>query len=532
MTGCIKLLDCTLRDGGYVNNWNFGNGTLTCIYDRLTSAGVDIIEIGFLDDRNEFNIDRTIQPDTQSLTKTYANVNPKKAMVVAMIDYGTCSINHVQPKNNTFLDGIRVIFKKENMYNAAEFGKQLIEKGYKVFLQLVSVTDYTEKDIKDFAEYLQPIMPMAVSIVDTYGLMHKEQVFEYFQWLDKYLPREIGIGYHSHNNFQLAYSNTIEILNLKTERDIVLDGTLYGMGKSAGNAPIELLAMHLNDGYGKSYDLNQILEAISNDIMPIYQEHYWGYNLFFYIAAKNDCHPNYVKYLLDKKTLSVRDVNTILERIEPEHKLRYNEEYIETLYGEYILGIIDDEDCIDSLKKILSEREILLMGPGTSIKTHASEIKKVVKKYNPIVISTNFVPDGVKTDFVFISNPIRYSLVLPKLANTEVKIIGTSNVTAVDKPFDYTVRYDSLISQKSIWDNSLAILLNLLRKIGVGKVALAGFDGFKKNVEENYIDSDFDLSKQYSYLSSVNKCMTKMIRDMRCSMNIEFVTESIYEGKQ
>ena len=64
MTGCIRLLDCTLRDGGYVNDWNFGNGTMTCIYDRLTSAGVDIIEIGFLDDRREFDMERSIQPDT------------------------------------------------------------------------------------------------------------------------------------------------------------------------------------------------------------------------------------------------------------------------------------------------------------------------------------------------------------------------------------------------------------------------------------------------------------------------------------
>ena len=532
MTGCIRLLDCTLRDGGYVNDWNFGNGTMTCIYDRLTSAGVDIIEIGFLDDRREFDIERSIQPDTQSLMKAYANVNPKKAMVVAMIDYGTCSIDHVEPREKTFLDGIRVIFKKENMYNAADFGKQLIDKGYKVFLQLVSVTDYEEKDIKALAKYIRPIMPMAVSIVDTYGLMHKEQVFRYFQLLDKYLPKGIGIGYHSHNNFQLAYSNTIELLNLDTKRDIVLDGTLYGMGKSAGNAPIELLAMHLNDRCGKNYDLNQILEAISNEIMPIYHEHYWGYNLFFYVAAKNDCHPNYVKYLLDKMTLSVKDVNVILERIEPEHKLRYDADYIETLYGEYIFEIIDDRECIDSLKDILSGKDVLLLGPGTSVISHKSDIKRFVKKNSPIAISTNFVPEEIPIDFVFISNPIRYSMILPDLANTSIKVIGTSNVTAVDKPFDYTVRYDALISQKSIWDNSLAILLNLLRKIGVGKVALAGFDGFKKNVEDNYIDTDFDLSKQYSYLSSVNRCMTKMIKDMRKSMDIEFVTESIYEGTQ
>ena len=201
MTGNIRLLDCTLRDGGYVNDWNFGNGTMVAIFDRLNQAGVDIIEIGFLDDRNEPNINRSIQPDTESMKQAYSKVMKKRSMVVAMIDYGTCKIENVAPRDDTLIDGIRVIFKKEKMYQAADFGKQLIDKGYKLFLQLVSVTDYSEDDIKAFSDYIKDIGPDAVSIVDTYGLMHKEQVYNYFRLLDKYLPQGISIGYHSHNNF-------------------------------------------------------------------------------------------------------------------------------------------------------------------------------------------------------------------------------------------------------------------------------------------------------------------------------------------
>ena len=525
-------MDCTLRDGGYVNNWNFGNGVMTCIFDRLNEAGVDIIEVGFLDDRNKFDVNRSIQPDTKSLSKVYSKIMHKRAKIVAMIDYGTCSINNIEPKEDTFLDGIRVIFKKENMYKAADFGKQLIEKGYLVFLQLVSITDYNEQDIHDFSEYLKSIMPCAVSIVDTYGLMHNEQVQKYFTLLDKYLPNGIDIGYHSHNNFQLAYSNTISLLNQITTRNLVLDGTLYGMGKSAGNAPLELLAMHLNNYCGKQYDLNQILEAISVEIMPIYKQHYWGYNLMFYIAASNDCHPNYVKYLLDKNTLSVKDTNEILKRIEPEYKLRYKAEYIETLYGEYILEIIDDSKCVDELGSVISGKNILLLGPGTSIISNRSKINSYISENKPVVISTNFIPEEIPIDFVFISNPIRYNLILPALCNKKTKVIGTSNVTSVGSEFDYTVRYDKLISRNSIWDNSLAILLNLLKKIKVSQIELAGFDGFKQNPEENYLDSNFDLSKEYSYLSSVNNCLTLMIKDYRKNLKITFLTNSIYDSKE
>ena len=203
-----------------------------------------------------------------------------------------------------------------------------MEKGYKLCLQMVSVTSYNDEDVIEFSNHVNSINPFAVGIVDTYGLMHKEQVFHYFEMLDNHLNRSIAIGYHSHNNFQLAYSNSIEVLKIPSERTVILDGTLYGMGKSAGNAPIELLSMHLNEFYGKNYDINQLLEAIDVGIMPIFEQHRWGYSLQFYIAAKNDCHPNYVKYLLDKKTLAVKDVDNILGMINEESKLKYDAEYI------------------------------------------------------------------------------------------------------------------------------------------------------------------------------------------------------------
>ena len=525
----IRLLDCTLRDGGYVNDWNFGNSTITGIFDRLNEAHVDIIEIGFLDDRNPEDINRSIQPNTQAIAKTFSNTIKPTSMVVAMIDYGTCEIKNVQPCKDTILDGIRVIFKKENMYKAADFGKQLMDLGYKVFLQLVSITDYEEQDIRDFCEYVNKIGPHAISIVDTYGLMHKPQATNYFILLNKYLNKDIAIGYHSHNNFQLAYTNTVEILDLGIDRDIVLDGSLYGMGKSAGNAPLELIAMNLNQRFGKKYDIDQILTAIDVNIMPIYAKHYWGYNLLFYIAAMNDCHPTYVKYLLDRHTLSVKDVNTILQKIEPERKLRYKEEYIESLYERYILNGINDVEYVEALSQTLKDRKVLLVGPGNSIVAREKEIKDYISSENPLAIGVNFVPDNIPVGFVFLSRPSRYDQALPKLKDSDIKVIATTNITSVGKPFEYPVRYDALI-ENTEWDNALAILLTLLEKIGVKDVALAGFDGFKKNVDDNYISTDFDLSKRYDYLSELNRCMTKKIKACRKTMDIRFLTESLYEA--
>ena len=252
--GEIKLLDCTLRDGGYLNDWNFGHNNLISIFERLVDANVDMIEIGFLDDRRQFDINRSIMPDTDCVEKIYGKLEPKQAMVVGMIDYGTCRIENIKPCSESYLDAIRVIFKKHLREKALDFCAQIKKKGYKVFAQLVSVTSYEDEEMMDLIRIANEVKPYAVSMVDTYGLMHQDNLQHYFDLLNENLLPEIGLGYHAHNNFQMGYANCITMMSQKTERMMLVDGTIYGMGKSAGNAPIELIAMYLNHRYGKKYN--------------------------------------------------------------------------------------------------------------------------------------------------------------------------------------------------------------------------------------------------------------------------------------
>ena len=289
-----QLLDCTLRDGGYINDWEFGHDRIIEIFQRLVSSGVDFIEIGFLDARRAFDINRTIMPDTQSANRIFEGIDKGRATVLGMIDYGTCPIENLQPASETFIDGIRVIFKEHLMYKALDFCRQVKEKGYIVFAQMVSVTTYTDEKLKEYAELVNTVKPYATSMVDTYGLLEEEQLMHIFRELDRWLDPCVKIGFHAHNNFQLGAANARRFLGCDSKRPLLADGTLYGMGKSAGNAPIELLMMYMNEKLGADYDVSQVLEAIDNVIMEIYRKQYWGYNLFFYIAASTKCHPNYV----------------------------------------------------------------------------------------------------------------------------------------------------------------------------------------------------------------------------------------------
>ena len=297
----IGLLDCTMRDGGYINDWNFGHATMMSIYKRLDESGVDFIEIGFLDDRRIYDYDRSIQPNTDCFNKIYAGIEKKHAIPVAMIDYGTCDIENIADAKDSFIEGIRVIFKKEKIDYALPFCRAIKEKGYKLFIQAISITAYSDLEMLEYINKINELHPYAFSIVDTYGLLDNRKMAHYFDLIDNNLHSDIAIGYHDHNNFQLAFSNTMKFMGLETKRTIIGDASVYGMGKSAGNCAIELLAMYMNNTFGTQYDINQYLEIFDTELSQIYNKYYWGYKYNFYISAMQNCHPNYVEYLINKK---------------------------------------------------------------------------------------------------------------------------------------------------------------------------------------------------------------------------------------
>ena len=528
---CAKLLDCTLRDGGYVNDWNFGLYNIISIFERVVDAGIDIIEIGFLDDRRKFDINRSIMPDSESVETIYGTLDKKGAMVVGMIDFGTCDIKNIMPCKDSFLDGIRVIFKKHLMKPALEYCSQLKALGYKVFAQLVSVTSYNDDEINDLVNLANEVKPYAVSMVDTYGLMHQDNLLHYFELLNNGLDCEIGLGYHAHNNFQMGYANCIAMLNAKTDRLMIVDGSLYGMGKSAGNAPLELLAMHMNEKYGRSYQIGQLLEAIDANISQFYQPATWGYNLFYYLAASNDCHPNYVAYLMDKRTLSINSTNEILSRLSGERKLLYDKNYIEELYVEYQNNNVNDKEDKDRLALKLFKKDILILGPGVTVKTHENRILKFIESKKPIIISINYIPDKFTADYIFLSNSKRYVQLANKLSKNRQAIIATSNITntGYDK-FDFVLNYSTLIDrQAEIVDNSLIMLLKALISVGVKSVWLAGCDGYssrKQNYFNNEMEYDF-IKNKADYLNSYTK---KFLKNNSVHLKVEFLTKSHYDG--
>ncbi|MCR5672410.1 MAG: aldolase catalytic domain-containing protein [Lachnospiraceae bacterium] len=529
----IKLLDCTLRDGGYLNDWEFGRSNIVNIFERLVSAGIDIIETGFIDDRRDFDENRSIFPDTKGIDRIYGNLDKGSSLIVGMIDYGTCSIDNVMPAAECFLDGIRVIFKKQKMHEAIDFCRMVKDKGYKVFAQAVSITSYNDDELEELIGLVNDLEPYAFSLVDTYGLLHKGMLRHYFDFACAHLKSSIGIGYHAHNNFQLAYANCIELIDdPPKDRLLIVDGTLYGMGKSAGNTPIELLVMHMNSYHKTTYHNSQILEAIEVTMLDMYRKVGWGYSFKFFLAASHDCHPNYVNYLMDIGKLSVKSVGEILSSLEGEKKLLYDKEYIKELYFEYQKQHCADSESVSELIADLGGRDILLMGPGKNIYAQRDRVEAYIASRKCINISINYIPDGYDVDYVFMSNAKRYVGLCSALCEQKKRsrLIATSNITRTQGEFDYTLNYAELLDEDALMpDNPLIMLLRLLKKSKVASVALAGFDGYRETSVSNYVNPNMEYSYSSKEADNINEDTVRSIRKLELDSDPVFVTESIYE---
>ncbi|MCQ2519079.1 MAG: hypothetical protein MJ107_00970 [Lachnospiraceae bacterium] len=316
-----------------------------------------------------------------------------------------------------------------------------------------------------------------------------------------------------------------------SDRERIVDATVYGMGKSAGNCTSELLALHLNQYYGKHYDICQYLEVMDNDLMPIYNKHYWGYRYNFYLSAMENCHPDYVKYLLDKRTLTVSDVSEILHRIPEERKLHYNVDIIEDLYIKHQSSFAFEGSGFNELQGILKGKNVILIGPGGSLYDNIDLVRHEQEKLDAVLISTNFAPKEFECDFVFCSNAKRYNRMVDSLSAEPFgnKLIITSNVNAFDIKPDYTINYQFLLEKENyLIDNALILCLSLLSKIGIGQVKLVGFDGLS-NTEKDYFDVSYSFHFSRDDRDDINSRTKDSLAKLSKEVDIEFLTASIYQ---
>lgn len=528
----IKILDCTLRDGGYINKWEFGEHVIKSIISKLNSAKIDIIECGFLTETIA-NQKYSLFSDVISVEKCLPS-NNRYSMFAAMIAIGEKEIHpsKLQNCNHSGMCGIRLTFHKHEIKKALEWASIIMEKGYNVFMQPVGTISYSDKELLDLIEDMNQLKPYAFYIVDTLGSMSKNELLHIFYIIDANLNPQIHLGFHPHNNLQLAFSNAQELSRIHTPREIIIDASVYGMGRAAGNLPTELITQYINQNIEYKYDITTILDIYDKYISLIRKKYIWGYEVPYHIAASNRCHPNYAVYLMDKQSLRMKDIERIIVNIPKSQRITFDKRLIEQLYIEYQNNRINDDIVLSNLIALFKGKNLLLLAPGKTLHTECNRIVRYIEEIKPFVISVNFIDNKWKIDACFVNNRKRIETIeMDDRPNRDIKLIATSNLWSKRKNIAYVDYYSYINQDEMVFDNVGLMLLKLLEKCGISEVTLAGFDGFKTKNDENYYDSNLILCINENNVEEKTNRITKQLFEFSKKMRISFLTSSIYEHR-
>ncbi len=285
----IKILDCTIRDGGLMNSSQFDEKTVRAVYDACAAGGIDYMEIGYK------NSDKIFSPSEYGAwrwcreddVRRIVGDNDTKLKIAVMADAEKSDYhNDILPKDQSAIDMIRVACYIHQIPLALDMLKDAQDKGYETTVNLMAISIVQERELEEGVELLAASNAKAIYLVDSFGNLYSEKV-QYL--LKKYLKHAnahgMEVGIHAHNNLQLAYANSIDGIILGAN---MVDASMGGLGRGAGNCPMELLIGFLHN---PKYRIRPILECVENHIKPLRKNLKWGFDLPYMITGFLNRHP-------------------------------------------------------------------------------------------------------------------------------------------------------------------------------------------------------------------------------------------------
>lgn len=324
----VQITDCTIRDGGYLFNKNSNPKFVRGIMKGLADAGIDFVETGFL--QNQVDGETIVYRDSVDARK-HIPEDRKQTQFLGFCDNSRFSLHNLDDYDDKSFKWIRISFAKHEITDALDFCIGAKKKGYYIQFNPMDSISYTDEEREKLIGKINEVKPEAFSIVDTFGAMYLDDLKRVFIQVDRLLDKEIKIGLHSHDNLGLSCALAEYMVELaeECERDIIIDGSLFGMGRGAGNAKTELLADYLNKKYGAHYNIPVLLETIDKYITPIMCDIHWGYDLPMYICGTKHAHVDNVYHLM-KYGCTVNEMFDILENLTPNQRVRYGIGYSKT----------------------------------------------------------------------------------------------------------------------------------------------------------------------------------------------------------
>lgn len=383
----MYLLDCTLRDGGYYNAWDFSEELIHEYLDAMQAAGVDIVELGLRSLKNEgfqgpcaFTTDEFIRGLAIPVGLTVGVMVNGSELVGEVPQVEALARMFPNDAANSPVELVRIACHVHEFSAALPAVSWLKERGFKVGFNLMQVADRTEEEVKALAREAKDYPLDALYFADSMGSMNPDQAAQIIQWMRTEWKGPMGI--HTHDNLGLALSNTLRAIK---EGVTWVDATVTGMGRGPGNARTEELAIEMAECRDKQVSMVPLMALLRKHFKPM-QEHYgWGTNPYYYLAGKYGIHPTYIQEMLSDSRYDEEDVLAVIEhlRVEGGKKFSFNTlDSARYFFGNEAVGSWSPQERFKG-------RDVLLLGTGPGVAKHRQALERFIREYNPLVLALN-----------------------------------------------------------------------------------------------------------------------------------------------
>jgi 4-hydroxy 2-oxovalerate aldolase len=488
----ITLIDCTFRDGGYYNNWDFPPELVREYLLACDASGVDIVELGFRSfDRNGFRGPFAYTTDAY-LRRLSIPARLKVGVMVNAAELIRYPRGPVEAASAMFaeaatspVDVVRIACHIHEFEAALPAAARLKQLGYTVGVNLMQIADRSESEIEKLGKSAAPFDIDALYFADSIGSLEPEQVARIALALRRNWPGKIGI--HTHDNMGRALANTLRAIQ---EGVTWVDSTVSGMGRGPGNAQTEYLAIEVHRLTGRNLNLSPLLALIRDHFAPMRRKYGWGTNPYYYLAGQYGIHPTFIQEMLADARYGEAEILSVIEHLRQVGGKKYSSEVLDA--GRQLYGGATHGDWAPA--KVIRGREVLILGSGPSVQTHRAGIEEWIASRSPFVIALN-TQTNIASELIDVRaacHPFRlladcgvYSSLPQPLVAPSSRISGTvrealASVKILDFGISVAPGQFDFHECFAVVPCSLVIAyaLAIATSGQAARVALAGFDGY------------------------------------------------------
>ena len=519
MSKNIKILDCTLRDGGYYNNWDFSNELISDYLNTMRDSSVDYVELGFRSLKNNSFKGPCAFTTNEFISDTVNFKNPGICVMVngsELLEKNKFSKKNAEklfPLNkDNKLKLVRLACHQDEILRIVPICKFLKSRKLKVGLNLMQISEINLANIKNITKELNNHDVDIFYIADSLGTLNDDNLIKILEEIKSVREGEIGI--HAHDNMEKALSNTLTAINNGVTW---VDSTINGMGRGPGNVKTEMALIALSQFRKKKYDMRKVIGLLNKHFVDMKYKYQWGTNPYYFYAAQNKIHPTYIQTMLETGRYTPYEIISKINFLSKQNSRKFS---LKLLKEKLVLEKSAHGDWAP--QNDIKNKEVLILGNGPSVKKYNKAITNYIKKNKPYVIGFNIeksvnenlinaravcAPVKIFSDFS-LDKKLKQKLIMPLSALDDEMKKKLKNIKIKD--FGFMIRNNKFDFYKyyAVSPSMLAIAYGLAIACSgkAKKISLAGMDGWKDNLAlnnemENLIKSYKQNKKSVKILS-------------------------------